>query len=273
VTVVDLTSGGLLMAGLVVPVPNVKVIGPHDAAWAHLDAGDGRPRSSVPSQVLLHKTIADDPEVILPGAGPAGGAERTAEYWQRKLADGREEEYSGAQLVSGHDGIVGCLCDLVRFEAYHATVSNPYSIGIETCELPGGKVYDAALQATVATTLTIVEHLGIQLQIPARTYNGHPMKRMLDGGRDMIGVFGHRDNTERRGRWDPGERLFQMLAAHGAERFDFDAREDIQVWKARQATLVAKGYKLVVDGIPGPATTAALKSEGYRGGVYALGKG
>lgn len=267
-----MSAGGLLMAGLVVPVPGVTVIGPHDLPWAFLSPGDYRVRPGLPSQVMLHKTIADDPELVLPGYGPAGGAERTARYWQERLPDGREAEYSAAQLVTGHDGVVACLADLVRCEAYHATVSNPYSIGIETCELPGGKVYAAALQATVATVLTIVEHLGIQLQVPSRTYNGHPMKRMLDGGRDMIGVFGHRDNTERRGRWDPGDRLFQMLAAAGAERFDFDAGEDRQVWRARQVTLVAKGYKLEVDGIPGPATTAALKAEGYRGGVYALGK-
>lgn len=261
-----MSSNALLVDGQLVPVPGVTVIGPHDAEWARLDPGDFCWRMARVQQVMLHKTIADDPEHVMPGKGPAGGAERDAEFWAKDPA------HSGAQIVSGHDGVVGCLCDVVKCEAYHATVSNPYSIGIETCELVGGGVYQAALDATVAVTLALVEHLGIQLQVPSRTYSGHPITRMNDGGRDMIGVFGHRDNTERRGRWDPGEILFQMLRARGAEAFDFDALEDLRVWKQRQVELVAKGHQLIVDGVPGPATTAALKAEGYRGGVFALGK-
>ena len=259
-------SGGLLFAGLVVPVPGVDVIGPHDAKWSHLSAGDCRPRTRVPSQIELHKTKGGVPEVVRPGKGPAGRAERTAEFWQDEPA------HSGAHIVSGSDGIVGCLADLVYTQAYHATVSNPYSIGIETYEEQGGVVYEAALESTVAVVLTIVEHLGIQLQVP-RTYNGRPLARMArNGGPDCIGVFGHRDNTVQRGHWDPGDELFRRLRAHGAESFDFDAGEDKAVWKARQLALNAKGYKLAVDGIPGPATTAALRHEGYRGGVWALGK-
>ena len=258
-------SGGLLIDGEVVLVPGTTIIGPHDAAWAHLSPGDCVPRSRRPQQIILHKTIADDPEKVLAGAGPAGGAERTAEYWQK------DPKHSGAHLVTGHDGVVACLADLVRIEAYHATVANLYSIGFETCELVGGGVYEAALHSTVAVTLAIAEHLGIQLQC-SRFYNRHPIQRMLHGGPDMIGIFGHRDDTEDRGQWDPGELLFDMLQAHGCERFDFDKGEDRRVWALRQADMNTRGAQLVVDGIPGPATTAALKRAGYRGGVYALGK-
>lgn len=257
---------GLLIDGELVLVPGVTIINPTDAAWSHLSPGDCRPRRNRPQQIILHKTIADDPEKVLEGTGKPGGAERTAEYWAG------DPQHSGAHLVTGDDGVVACLADLVQIEAYHATVSNAYSIGYETRELPGGGVYEAALAATIAVTLAIVEHLGIQLQMPS-SYNGHPIKRMaVDGGRDMIGVFGHRNNTESRGRWDPGDVLFDMLRAHGAESFDFDKGQDKIVWAKRQEDLVAKGYKLIVDGIPGPATTAALKAEGYRGGIYALGK-
>lgn len=258
-------SGALLMDGELVPVEGVDIIGPHDTAWSHLSPGDCRPRAGRPRQITLHKTIADDAERVLEGKGPPGGSERTARYWQD------DPKHSGAQGVSGDDGVFACLCDLVRVEAYHATVSNPYSIGIETREIVGGGVYQAALDTTIRVTLAIVEHLGIQLQVPS-SYNGHPIQRMLHGGPDMIGVFGHRDNTEDRGHWDPGDLLFDMLRAAGAESYDFDRGEDRAVWRVRQIALNERGHRLLVDGIPGPSTTAALKAEGYRGGVYALGK-
>jgi hypothetical protein len=66
--------------------------------------------------------------------------------------------------------------------------------------------------------------------------------------------------------------LFDMLRARAVESFDFEKEEDLHVWKDRQRTLNKQGYNLLVDGIPGRLTTAALKSEGYRNGIYALGK-
>jgi hypothetical protein len=83
----------------------------------------------------------------------------------------------------------------------------------------------------------------------------------------MVGIFGHRDNTERRGRWDPGEVVFQMLAARGVEQFDFAAGEDLEVWAKRQREL-----GITADGVPGPGTVAALKAAGYVDGIWALGE-
>lgn len=260
-------SGGLLIAGLIVPVPGVTIIGSHDAEWAHLSPGDCRPRSEPwIRQVILHKTLAGKPEYVIPGKGPIGRVRWTAEFWQN------EPKHSGAHGISGEDGLFACLADLIRVEAYDATVSNPYSIGFETRERADGAVYQAALDTTIAVTLATVEHVGIQLQVPKLPYKGRPLRRMLNGGKDCVGVFGHRDNTVERGQWDPGDWLFHALIAHGAEAFDFDAGEDVAVWKGRQAELVRRGHQLVVDGIPGPATTNALKQEGYRGGIWALGR-
>jgi hypothetical protein len=256
---------GLLVDGELVLVPGVTIINPTDAKWAHLSPGDCRPRRGRPHMVVLHKTLADDPEKVLAGGGKPGHAERTAEYWQN------DPKHSGAHLVTGDDGVVACLADLVQVEAYHGNQANPYSIGFETCEQLGGGVYAEALASTIEVVLAIVEHLGIQLQVPS-SYGGKPMARMLDGGTTLYGVFGHRDVTDHRGRWDPGDLLFNMLRARGAESFDFEKGQDKVVWAARQEKLNANGHKLVVDGIPGPATTAALKAEGYRGGVWALGR-
>lgn len=257
---------GILIDGASVEVPGVTVISFAEDHRARVSPLDGRWRSNRPSMITLHKTIADDPERVMPGIGPAGHALRVADFWAG------DPQQSGAPLVTGDDGIVACLADVVRWEGYHARSVNPYSIGIETCEQPGGIVYQSALESTVAVVITLAEHCGIQLQIPRfGTYTGHPMRRMATPGA-MVGVFGHRDNDEERGRWDPGDILFSMLKQRGAEAYDFDAGEDVQVWRERQAWLVARGHAIAVDGIPGPKTTAALKLEGYRGGVWALGK-
>lgn len=272
----DPTQNGLLIGGKIVPVPGVKVIGPQDAAWAHLGPGDASPRAALksrgcpdqPHMWIWHKTIADDKERLRPGKGPEGGARRTADWWRE------DPHYSGTHLVSGHEGEVACLADLRDVVAWHATISNFFAVGHETCELLGGFVYEAALEATVASTWVGCEALGIQIQIAKLgSYTGHPFKRMArDGGRDMVGIFGHCHNTEDRNIFDPGTILFEMAAKRGAEQFDIEARQDLAVWSDRQRDLVKLGHKLVIDGVAGPATTAALALEGYRGGIWINGR-
>lgn len=277
-------ANGLLINRQLVSVPDVKVVGPREVPWNYLPDGDSRPRTAGDGspiwcrQWFLHKTIADDPEVIEPGAGPSDGAQRTITGWQREWAQTiGAGKYRGAALVTSHDGVVYQLVDLALTETFHATVSNPYSVGQEVCELPGGKSYQAAMDSTVACVITGCEAMGIQLQMPKLgSYTGHPITRMLHGGPDMVGVFGHRDNTEERGRWDPGDELFEMLAQAGVEQFDFAAGEDRKVWSERQTDLNAMlgkklGKPLTCDGVPGPATRAALALAGYRSGIYALG--
>ena len=264
-------SGGLLIGGGLCPVPGVNVIGPHDADWAHLSPGDYVMRQTLwVRQYILHKTVADDPEQILGGVGPTGADERTAEGWQAEFAHDRR--YAGAHLLTGHDGRVACLADLRNVETFHATVSNAWSVGHETCELKGGGVYAAAMSATVETCLTACAALGIQLQMPKLgSYTGHPIPRMVHGGPDMVGIFGHRDNTEQRGKWDPGEALFEMLAARGVEQMDFAGGEDLKIWTRRQLALVKLGHALTCDGVAGPGTRAALLAAGFPGGIFALG--
>lgn len=260
-------TSGLLIDGAIIPVPGVTVIGPHDAAWAHLSPGDGTPRTRRPQQIVLHKTLADDPERIVPGAGPTGRAERTAEYWTADPA------HSGAHLVIGGDA-VACLADLVRFEAYHANQANSRSIGIEHCEERGGTVCQAVLDNGIEVVRVIAATLGIQLQYPRPPYReGVPLARFVDGGSTLTGLFGHRDVTDHRGRWDPGDAIWTLLAARlGAEAFDFSAGEDRDVWARRQRDLNAADANLVVDGLPGPATTEALRATGYRAGIWAFGR-
>jgi len=174
-------------------------------------------------------------------------------------------------VIIDNDGTVACLADLATDSAYHATVSNKWSIGIEMRQEPKNNgVYEATYQAAAVLVPALCRLFGIQFQMPKLMYTGHPFQRMLDGGPDMIGVFGHRNNTESRGRGDPGEEIFGRLQAIGCERFDFEGREDLDVWKQRQTDLNAAGANLVVDGQPGPKTIAALKAAGGATGIWAL---
>ena len=76
----------------------------------------------------------------------------------------------------------------------------------------------------------------------------------------------------------PAEIIWDLLAAKGVEEFDFAAGEDKLAWSSRQSALniqlVGKlSQPLTCDGVPGPATVAALKLAGYVDGIWALGKG
>jgi hypothetical protein len=261
---------GLLVHGALVPVDGVDIITSADAPWCK--APSSRVRLVWPRQLILHKTIADDPERIILGSGPPDGDKATIEAWAGGV--------DGAHLVVGFDGRVCCLADLATAVTFHATASNPWSVGLEMKEQPGGGVYAATLHAAVEVTIAACRALGIQLQMPKLgSYTGHPIPRMSDtgaspGGPDMVGIFGHRDNTERRGRWDPGDMIWEMFAERGVDQFDFATGEDLAVWKQRQQTLNDHfGAGLVVDGVPGPGTVAALKAAGYRDGIWALGVG
>ena len=251
---------GLLIAGALIEVPGVVVIGPHEAKWSQLSPGDYRQRRGSPHQVMLHTTKGDWPQKIMAGAGPAGRAERTAAMW------GDDPAYSGAHIVVGSDGVVACLADLELVEAYHATVSNPFSIGIEIYQEAGGMIYQAALDAAVKVCDVIAETCSIPRQYPRKPYLHRPLDRMLNGGRDVYGFVGHRDNTDRRGRGDPGDAIFDALAVAGYEGFDIAAGEDLTAWKRRQARLNQLGETLTVDGLPGPSTIAALRKHGYTSG-------
>lgn len=268
---------GLLIRGKYVVVPGVDVLGPDELPWVHLlDSGphrDAEPREHDPQQWILHKTIADDPELVLAGAGPAahtGGAEDTALEWAH---DGRN---SGAPIIVGYAGAAACLEDLARMTAYHDGnyASNKRAVGLEMKERPGGGCYAVTYAATCEITAAGTNELGLQRQCPKLYKLNRPLPRFANGGTDLVGCFGHRDVSDHRGRWDPGDLIFDMLeATHGFERFDFYAGEDLDVWAKRQERLKALGYyRGAIDGVPFKATTAALLAAGFPGGIYTRGR-
>ena len=229
-------SGGLLIAGRLVPVAGVNILPPTDhggPAWCHLDSRDYRLRRTAwVRQVVVHSTKGDWPQHVIPGAGPEGRAESVARFW----AD--DPTSSGAHIViDGHS--VACLVDLASVCAYHATVSNEWSVGIELYQEDGGGIADATYENAVRTIPVICNALGIPFQLSVDHYDGHPLQRLLDGGPDVCAIYGHRSNTEQRGRGDPGDEIFMRLLAAGAEGGHLKDREDLELGRARQPALVA----------------------------------
>lgn len=255
---------GLLIDGELVPVKDVTVLSPDQEGWVHLSKEDFTTRLNKPQQAVVHKTIADDLEHLLPGMGPSkghGGAEYTAEYWQGS------KQCSGAQLITGFNGEVVCLEDIVKTCAWHGNQANFLSYGHEMKEVVGGGCYEATYLATVATTLVATRKIGIQWQCPDR-YRG-PLARFVNGGTNLVGIFGHCDISSGRNRHDPGDYFFELLAQRGVERFDFSAKQDIDVWSKRQEWLKGLGvYAGGIDGVPGAKTTLALLKLGYPDGIF-----
>lgn len=256
----------LLIDGALVDVPGVQILSPGAESWNTVTRGQVRVHT--PQLKILHKTIADDRETVVDAdAHPEhtadwAGCKATLDYWHSK-------NLSGTHLITGHNGDSVCTADLVRFIGWHANQANNRSWGHEIKEHPGGGVQRAALEAAVAITLVDTSAIGVQWQCPKRYIANRPFPRFSNGGADLVGVFGHRDVTDQRGYWDPGDTVFDMLAAKGFERFDFYGREDLDVWSERQEWLAKEGfYKGAIDGIAGQGTTAALKACGFPAGIF-----
>lgn len=277
-------SDGLLIAGGLHPTPGLVVVPPAShggPAWAELGPDDYAMRPSLyVGQIIVHTTGGKWPQPIIAGKGTPGHAKEIAEDWRGSNKRGGERVHSGAQLLIDFDGTVYCLVDLMRCAAYHAEASNPRSVGIEMCTTPNGSIHGATLDACAVLVALLTWSglegsglLPIPCQMPRGPYRNMPLRRMETGtgkarhqlgGADCVGVFGHRDNTSKRGYGDPGNEIWARIAALGAEGFDYDGGEDLAVGKARQVTLNRQGAKLTEDGIIGPASIAAAHRLAYK---------
>jgi hypothetical protein len=252
---------GLLVSGKEVAVPELVILNPNDFAWCKLSAKNRRPRSTPwVRQIILHTTGGNWPQTLLPDKGPGGGARRIVDIWNT------DPRPAGSHIIIDNDGTVVCTCDLAADAAFHATHSNMWSVGIEMYQEKNNGVHEAVYGAAIKLVPALCRIFGVQFQIPKAPYGNQPLRRMADGGEHCVGVFGHRDNTEDRGRGCPGDEIFARLAALGAELFDHDAEEDLATWKARQAELNANGANLTVDGVPGRLPSRRCSSRAARTG-------
>lgn len=259
---------GLLIAGHIVDVPGVAIANPHDTPWCKLDGRDYRARRTPwVRQVTIHTTKGIWPQSVRLGMGKPGADKIVADFWRG------DPNHSAAHIVIDRDGSVACLADLAAVCAYHATTVNDWSVGIEMYQESDGAIYEAVFDACVKIVPAICEALSIAFQVAQRVYDGRPISRMINGGPDCVGIFGHRDNawdpikqTSTRGRGDPGDLIYTRLIAAGAEPFDYALRQDLYTWQQRQRAMNALGEQLKVDGIAGPSTIAAMRRRGFANG-------
>jgi len=242
-----------------------------DARIPRLSTGaDGRPRSTRWVRGIVLHTTKGIPggrdrraQKILPGRGPDRGSDvKVARFWST------EPKQSGAHLVVDHDGSIVCTADLALECAFHAGPVNDVTVGIEIYQGGEAEMYAEQLDTVVRLVDWLTARFGIQRQIPD-AYRGGPITRLAAGGRNVVGVYGHRDVTENRGAGDPGDAIFGLLAAAGYETRDLEVSGDRAVWKDRQRMLVEEtGAALDIDGIPGPATCRAIEQIGRSRGMW-----
>lgn len=219
--------------------------------------------------IVLHTTKGipggrdQRPQVIKPGTGPDVGRDfATARFWSGS------DKQAGAHLVVDFDGSAVCVADLLTEAAFHAGEVNEVTIGIEIYQGSDAELYDGQLDAVVRLVDFLTRRFRIQRQVHG-PYAGKPVPRIAQGATEVVGVYGHRDVTTNRGKGDPGDAVFQKLAAAGYEVFDFAVDADRAVWRQRQQVLNTQlGTALTADGVPGQKTVSALLASGRPHGLW-----
>ena len=151
---------------------------------------------------------------------------------QRGSADDRTASW---HISIDADGSFVCHLDLITIQAYHASQTNPYSIGIEMYQELDGTITEATLQTCVAICEAITSELCIKRQYPSSdkimqefarpdgSWHKYRKRAYMKGGKsgkEYSGVFGHRNATRNRGRGDPGDIIFERLAQVGYTQVD-----------------------------------------------------
>lgn len=256
-----------IICGEKVAIPSLKIIHYLDQPSLRLHMGvNGRLRSTTwIRSIVLHTTKGwpdaqnRTPQKMVSGLGKNQGAgNKCVSIWKGNQV--------GAHLVIDFDGTIYQCADLATEVTYHATVVNEVSIGIEIYQGNHSELYEGQLQCVLEVVDWLTQHFGIQRQFHA-PYQSHSLPSRIgttsEAGKNVVGIYGHRDVTTNRSEGDPGDFVFEVLKQAGYESFDFSKNEDIAIWKDRQAQL-----GITADGIPGPTTVKKLKEAGYPEGIW-----
>lgn len=182
---------------------------------------DGSRRVAADTKGIVIHTVTGQPfqPRLLPGSRPSEHAERLARY----------QAYS-KRKVSWHftvdtDGTIVQSADPGRWVCWHAGGVNPWTIGIELCQGPGGELYEVQLAAMRALVKLLCATFKIRERLPVRAGTGRPhggvIPRLQGSAAPWSGVFGHRNQTEEKGHGDPGDAPFEALLRAGFEAVPF----------------------------------------------------
>ena len=229
------------------------------------EGNDVRPRlTRWIRSIVLHTTKGIWPQTVLKGMGSfTNVGKKVANFWSTNLNN------AGAHLVVDWDGTISCHCDLLTQAAYHAGVVNEVSIGIEVFQGSNGELYERQLETVAELVNWLTIRFSIQRQMPASNCYGL-IKRCVAGGKDVVGVYSHRNVTNQRSRGDCGDYIFDYIFKLAKyEIFDFERYEDMRVWRERQTKVLGISFNNT-DGIPGPQTVDGLRFLGYPSGLWTL---
>jgi hypothetical protein len=204
----------LILDGVLVTLPGVETrCYADDRDIPRTVDGRRRLRRDV-AGVVLH-TVTGHPHQpqVLPGSLASDRAEVLARY------QARTERQVSWHLTVDTDATVVQSADVALWTCWHAGGVNPWTVGIELCQSPGGALYEAQLTALVRVVDWLCASLDIPRQYPMRAATGRPhgglIPRLQGAAAPWGGVFGHRNQTSDRGHGDPGDAPFDALAAAG----------------------------------------------------------
>lgn len=255
----------LILDGQKIPTPGLETVSWLDDPKVP-QATDGNPRKMWIRAIVIH-TVKGMLGKLKPGIKPSTRAETYAKYQANTSRDVSWE------YTVDTDGTIIVSNDPIKRYTWHAGAVNAFTLGIEMVQDDDGALYEGQMEVMVKFLDVLTRELAdrghpIQRQIPM-TGDGKPVRgiipRIQDASlaRNVVGIYGHRNQTKDRGPGDPGDHVFEYLLRAGYKGFDLNASEDITFWKS-----VQKRLGLKEDGVPGKDVHAALLAAGNAHGMY-----
>lgn len=221
-----LSAGGLIIDGVRVPVPGVRVTTWIDDPKRAPPITDGRSITAPPRAFVWHTSKGVMCRTAAPDAIPSTMAETLALY------QSRTERKVSWHLTVDTDADVLQQADPARWQCWHAGGANAWSLGGELVQRDSaGTLTVPQLRAAADVTDAVC----LALAIPRRVLvgpDGAPWVRQVRdlqstkaGGRGLTfaGVIAHVHLTTERGPGDPGPLIFAELISRGYARHVVDA--------------------------------------------------
>jgi hypothetical protein len=199
----------IIVGGVRVGVPHAKVVTWLDDPTVP-QLGSNRSVRRTPVRAIVVHTTWGRLGPLFEGSGDRIG--------RRYVAENVRTTQKSWDFTVDQDGTIYQQNDPARFYTWHATIANPFSVGIEMAQRMDGTLYETQLRATVELVSVLARVFDVPRVVPWR--RGAPDLRVLPAVRagrlgELQGVFGHVHFTDERGPGDPGPFPFAVLRAIG----------------------------------------------------------